>query len=198
MLPSQPKNSVVAVNLSTAIAASGTTNPALIQRYVNELCNVTFFRSGVTEEQRSIALNALLEAAESLGPKDIIEGQLIGQMLTAHTAAMECIRRSNLAEQTELGRDMALKHATNLMNLYIGQMKALNRYRGLGDQKVIIEHVNIAPGGQAIVGNIASSPTKFSAAAPEPLAIERSQDLPLPGNKNLNAKQPVRSKTKKQ
>ena len=33
-------------------------------------------------------------------------------------------------------------------------MKALNKHRGKGDQKVTVEHVNVEAGGQAIVGSI--------------------------------------------
>ncbi|MDG1438059.1 MAG: hypothetical protein P8P98_03715 [Emcibacteraceae bacterium] len=34
------------------------------------------------------------------------------------------------------------------------QVKALGKHRGTGDQKMTIEHVNVEPGGQAIVGQV--------------------------------------------
>ena len=33
-------------------------------------------------------------------------------------------------------------------------MEALQRYRGKGQQKMVIEHVNVNSGGQAIIGNV--------------------------------------------
>lgn len=34
------------------------------------------------------------------------------------------------------------------------QVKALGKHRSNGDQKMTIEHVNVASGGQAIVGQV--------------------------------------------
>ena len=34
------------------------------------------------------------------------------------------------------------------------QMEALKRYRTCGQQKVVVEHVTVQAGGQAIVGNV--------------------------------------------
>jgi len=62
------------------------------------------------------------------------------------------MRRANLPNQTVMGRDLALKNTGKFMHLYIAQMKALSKYRGHADQKIVIEHMNVASGGQAIVG----------------------------------------------
>ena len=40
------------------------------------------------------------------------------------------------------------------------QVKTLNKLRGKGDQKMVIEHVNVEPGGQAIVGQVQSGSKK--------------------------------------
>ena len=40
------------------------------------------------------------------------------------------------------------------------QLEALQRYRGKGQQKVTVEHVNVNAGGQAIVGTVQSAPSK--------------------------------------
>ena len=49
---------------------------------------------------------------------------------------------------------MALNHAQKLMALHTKQLAALDKHRGKGQQKVTVEHVNVAAGGQAIVGNV--------------------------------------------
>ena len=51
-------------------------------------------------------------------------------------------RRENLAQAGKLSRTHAML------------VEALNRHRGKGQQKIIVERVNVAAGGQAIVGNI--------------------------------------------
>jgi hypothetical protein len=63
----------------------------------------------------------LLSVAQRLGdidPSDAVEAMLAAQMIAAHEAAMECLRRSVLGDQTLEGRDLNLKHATKLMSLY--------------------------------------------------------------------------------
>src|SRR4051812_47248380 len=37
---------------------------------------------------------------KGIGPRDVVEGMLAAQMVATHEAAMECLRRAALAEQT--------------------------------------------------------------------------------------------------
>jgi len=71
---------------------------------------------------------------------------------------MHCLKRAALSNQTFEGRELNLKYAEKYLRLYIDQMKALNKHRGKGDQKVTVEHVNVEAGGQAIVGSIETRP----------------------------------------
>jgi hypothetical protein len=87
-------------------------------------------------------------------PRDEVEGMLAAQMLATHNAAMECMRRAMLHEQTFVGRDQNLKHAVRLMSLYERQFAALDKRRGGGCQKITVEHVNVHACGQAIVGDV--------------------------------------------
>jgi hypothetical protein len=43
---------------------------------------------------------------------------------------------------------------TKLTRTYAAQMEALKRYRSGGEQKMTVQHVHVAEGGQAIVGNV--------------------------------------------
>jgi hypothetical protein len=73
------------------------------------------------------------------------------QMLIAHTAAMDASGKARHVEQTPGGRQAYLGLARKLMTLFSAQMDALNRHRGKATvQKVIVERVQVAPGGQAV------------------------------------------------
>ena len=73
---------------------------------------------------------------------------------------MDASRRALHVEQTAGGRAAYLSLARKLMTLFTAQMDALNRHRGkVTVQKVIVEKVHVAPGGQAIVGAIAGPVT---------------------------------------
>ena len=96
-------------------------------------------------------------------------------MVGTHFAALECLRRAAIHEQGFEAREMNLRQAQKLMSLYTQQLAALNKHRGKGQQKVTVEHVNVAPGGQAIVGNVEMSkgqaPPTLDKPKEEPLEI---------------------------
>ena len=85
--------------------------------------------------------------------RDEAEVMLIAQMIATHELAMTFARRlkgtENLAQQ-----DSAVNCLTKLTRTYAAQMEALKRYRSGGEQKMTIQHVHVAEGGQAIVGNV--------------------------------------------
>ena len=126
----------------------------LLDRKLVEIQNLLFFSPEVDEKVQRTQIVRALELYESLEPADGAEGMLAMQMVGTHDAALECLRRATIPSQTFEGRNMALKHAHKLMSLYTQQLAALNKHRGKGQQKVTVEHVNVEPGGQAIVGNV--------------------------------------------
>jgi hypothetical protein len=146
---------------------------------------------------------ATLEALCGIGPRDEIEGMIAAQLLAAHNAAMECYRRAMIGEQTFAGRQENLNQANKLSRTYAVLLDALNRHRGKGQQKVIVEHVHVHSGGQAVVGMVATpgggSPPKLEdqphakqiAHAPQPamrssdkeqdaLQMSRDAERPMP------------------
>ncbi len=55
-------------------------------------------------------------------------------------------------DQTFAGTEGYVNQATKMLRTFAAQMEALKRYRTGGQQKVIVEHVHVNEGGQAIVG----------------------------------------------
>ena len=49
-----------------------------------------------------------------------------------------------------------MKCAIKLLRLHNETTEALARYRRKGEQKVVVQHVNVNDGGKAIVGNMIS------------------------------------------
>lgn len=153
----------------------------MIQK-AGEISQLLWHKESATQEEVNISNARAFELYESLEPADGAEGMLAVQMVGTHNAALECLRRATLPNQTFEGRDMALKHAEKLMALFTKQLATLDKHRGKGQQKVIVEHVNVEAGGQAIVGNVETGRTKISGSAPdlvEPETIEHMPDMPL-------------------
>ncbi len=112
-----------------------------------ELLDNMWIPEGTSEEKILLKINAAKETLRQIAPQDGIEGMLAVQMASTHQAAMECLRRATVEDQTIQGRDTALKQGERFLRLYMDQVKALGKHRGNGDQKMTIEHVNVASGG---------------------------------------------------
>jgi hypothetical protein len=89
-------------------------------------------------------------------PRDEAEAMLIAQMIATHELAMTFARRLKRIENIPQ-QDSAVNGLTKLTRTYAAQMEALKRYRSGGEQKMTVQHVHVAEGGQAIVGNVSAS-----------------------------------------
>jgi hypothetical protein len=149
----------------------------VLQGRVNELMNMIWRPENSNKDELSVLIVSVIEKFNSLKPADGAEAMLAQQMVGTHSAALECLRRAALANQTFAGRDMALKHAYKLMTLYTQQLAALNKHRGKGQQKVTVEHVHVEAGGQAIVGTVETN--KPAIESPPPREIEHKAEAPV-------------------
>jgi len=94
-----------------------------------------------------------------LKPRDETEGILIAQMAGTHNLIMEYMSKAMIPGQYLEAADDYTNRAYKLMNIFLKQIETLEKYRGKGaQQKVIVEHVHIHEGGQAVVGHIESKP----------------------------------------
>jgi len=121
---------------------------------LNQTFNCLWLPEGTDKTDRDNRIDSTLIAMMGIAPVDEIEGMLAAQMVAVHNAAMECLRRAMISEQTFEGRDQNLKHAAKFTRTFTAQMEALDRYRGKGQQKMTVEHVHVHEGGQAIVGTV--------------------------------------------
>ena len=101
----------------------------------------------------SEATNAALAVVDGAAPKDEIEAMLLVQMVATQSVAMVMLNRAKFAE-TVPGMQEYGTLATKLLRTYTAQVEALVKLRRGGEQKVIVEHVHVYPGGQAVVGSV--------------------------------------------
>jgi hypothetical protein len=111
---------------------------------------------------------------------------IAAQLIASHNAAMECYRRAMIGEQSVEGRRENLTQANKCSRTHAALLEALNRHRGKGQQKVVVEHVNVHAGGQAVVGNV-STPAlggwacEKSREQPHAKQIEHAPGVEMPG-----------------
>jgi hypothetical protein len=91
-------------------------------------------------------------------PQDPIEAMLALQMGAVHNAMMTFAKR--LAHVETIQQEDSAQNAFNkLARTFTAQVEALKRYRSGGEQKMTVQYVHVAEGGQAIVGNV-NTPTE--------------------------------------
>ena len=116
---------------------------------------------GVRDDEGALErARAGIAAMRGIGPDDVIADMVAAQLVAAHHAAMDCYKRAAGAGRNgevmplEVWRE-ALNQANKLSRTTAALVEALNRHRGKsGQQTVRVEHVNVAAGGQAIVGAV--------------------------------------------
>ena len=127
-------------------------------------------------------LNFMLSVMKGVQPRDQLEAMLAAQMAAVHMATMTIAQR--LANVENIPQQDSAERAFNkLSRTFTTQMEALKRYRTGGEQKVTVQHVSVAEGGQAIVGNVTQAQRENvpgKAAASPPLALSNSNVLPMP------------------
>jgi len=142
----------------------------------------------ISEARQALAVaRALVDS----GPRDPLEGMLVGQLVALHEAAMESLRRGMAGGAAPEFRELNLASATRLGRAYAVLLDALDRHRGRGRPQVVrVERVTVEAGGRAIVGTVShrgggergdggkadEQPHASGRGAPEPGATVRGAD----------------------
>jgi hypothetical protein len=120
-------------------------------------------------------LNFLVSVIKGIEPRDQLEAMLAAQMAVIHVASMTFARRLANVENIHQ-QDSAERAFNKLVRTFAVQMEALKRYRAGGEQKVPIENISAAEGGQAGGGNgtqaVRASGDKNVATSPPPSSNE--------------------------
>ena len=95
----------------------------------------------------------LLSIIKDMAPHDPVERMLAVQMAATHVATIRAGRWMATADNLP----QVEAHYTGFNKLartFAAQVEALRKHRTGGKQTVTVQHVNVADGGQAIVGNV--------------------------------------------
>ena len=86
--------------------AMGTGNARVQSEVFNQVVSALWRPSQLTEEESTKRMAAALGLLQTIKPADGLEGLLAAQMVATHSAAMECLRRAMIPEQTFESRDL--------------------------------------------------------------------------------------------
>ena len=147
----EPDHPEPVIGYAALSAAFGTVQWPFAAQQLQALVNATHGNreAPVSEE----AANGALAAVNGFQAQDEVEAMLATQMVATNHIAMDLLRRSGQADyldQAGIYGNLAVK----FLRTFTNQLETLQRYRGKGQQKIVVERVNVSGGGQAIVGAV--------------------------------------------
>jgi hypothetical protein len=102
----------------------------------------------------ALVMQATAMLAE-LEPTTAAEAMLAAQMVGTQRVSMTFLASATKPGQTVEGADRHVQRAMRLGRLFIEQLDAMAKLKGKGgQQRVVVEHVTVSAGGQAIVGAV--------------------------------------------
>lgn len=142
------------------VSARGETvqNSSRLGHVVDTLKNPNMINIGASELRVDLAAcvysqvaEAALDAAESAGAENSLEKMLCHQMATMHCVAMKLASRSldNIMQPVEMAR--LSNAAARMMQVYQEALLTLQKIRSGGKQTVVVQHVQVTEGGQALI-----------------------------------------------
>jgi hypothetical protein len=143
---------------------------------LRELMDTIWVPPSASAEERNALLVKAVDMFNDFKVEDGIEGMLAVQMIGTHHAIVECFRRAIIPEQPLSAEKMYLSQAERLMGLYARHLAGFDKHRGRGQQNITVKHVNVASGGQAIVGNVDAGQNK-AAPVDTPPALEKPDTI---------------------
>lgn len=183
--PDHPDRGIAQIALMKAI---GTTNAEFYSGMLSQLINV----GSPGREPDEAGTNFMLAVVKGIEPRDQVEAMLAAQMGAVHLATMTFARR--LAHVESIPQQDSAERAFNkLARTFAAQVAALKDYRSKGEQRMVVQHVNVAEGGQAIVGNVNAPPAPGGGPdkkiGDQPHALAYAPGIAMP--RDIEAKRPT-------
>jgi hypothetical protein len=108
--------------------------------------------------------NVILQSLFNQKPKDAHEARLICQAAALYSQGMNYLNRAGDVLSPDDGTfakdhwtQIFMNHAMKILDLHNKTLEALSRYRQRGEQKIVVQYVNVSDGGQAVVGQMVAN-----------------------------------------
>ena len=96
-------------------------------------------------------LEAAVDAAKSARAENSLEKMLCHQMAAAHHAAMKLLARGTDSRMPPVEMARLTNAAARMMDTYQSALLTLQKIRTGGKQTVVVQHVQVSEGGQAVI-----------------------------------------------
>ena len=145
---------LLGVKMSEAFGTADSDTQVHLLEQIAQVFNGACSANGNNNEVVATAMSKAMAILAGIQPQNEVETMLAAQMIGVHNMAMRTMGLAMLGGQTLQGKESNGNLATKMLRTFIAQMETLHKIRTGGQQKMIIEHVNVNEGGQAIVGTV--------------------------------------------
>jgi len=149
-----PDDPLLRVKLSEAFGTADIGVQVHLLDQIAQVFNGACSADGNNNEVAVTAMNTAMAILAGIQPQNEVEAMLAVQMIGVHNMAMRTMGLAMLGGQTLQGKESNGNLATKMLRTFIAQMETLQKIRTGGQQKMIVEHVHVNEGGQAIVGTV--------------------------------------------
>jgi hypothetical protein len=132
------------------------TSLEVADRILTQMMNAAVWPHAPKETTATEHLIKAISRIAEYSPRNVTEADLAVQMTATNDAALLFLRRAAMETDLDIV-DRAVANATRFSRLFLQQVDAMQRLKGLtGQQKIVVERVEVQAGGQAVVGAIAA------------------------------------------
>jgi len=145
-----PKHSDMEGWRAQMMAAFGTPSKTVVGVELERIAKALRQRDGTIDPAEMDTVIAIVSGQR---PKNELEAMVVCQMAVTHALTMRSFGNLNRSESIQQQDSNALAVA-RLTKAFASQVDSLAKLRRGGEQRVVVEHVHVYPGGQAIVGSV--------------------------------------------
>jgi hypothetical protein len=132
------------------MAAFGTTSMTMVNVELERIAKALRQRDGTIDPAE---LDTVIAIVSGQQPKNELEAMVVCQMAVTHALTMRSFGNLNRSNEIQQQDSNALTVA-RLTKAFASQVDALAKLRRGGEQRVVVEHIHIHAGAQAIVGAV--------------------------------------------
>jgi hypothetical protein len=109
-----------------------------------------------------------VEMMTEMKPEGAMQGLLAAQMIGVHNAALSALARAASQFVSGDDREASTRISIRLLRTFMKQTEAMAKLKGTaGQQKIVVEHVEVHAGAQAVVGGVNTIPKDYQEGGDE-------------------------------
>ncbi len=133
------------------VAFSGTGNARFAKRLARQAATCQWLPRDLDAAARAARATSAIAALKELAPGNAVEALLATQMVAAHNASLDLLRRALSNDLPERTIEERTRQYARLSEVFLRQLDRFVRQRGRQRQTIRIEHVRVVEDGKVTV-----------------------------------------------